>query len=75
MPGETKRKYYHRWVWSDKDFKEIEFSKPFILEKPQIEFIAGLAKLGDDVLIGYGIEDKEAWLGVVPEKEVDSYLE
>jgi len=74
-PGQTKRKYFHRWVWSDKSFKNICFSKPFILESHQVEFIAGLAKIDNDLLISYGIEDKEAWLGVIREKEIDNYLD
>jgi tetratricopeptide (TPR) repeat protein len=64
------RVYTHRWVWFDEQWRLARLSPPFILDDRQIEFAAGLARHGDDLLLSYGIWDREAWLATVALDEI-----
>jgi hypothetical protein len=64
------RVYTHRWVWFDADWRLARLSPPFFLHERGVEFAAGLAQREDDLIISYGIWDREAWLATVPLREV-----
>lgn len=68
------RVYTHRWVWFDADWRLARFSSPFLLQERGIEFAAGLAQQGDDLIVSYGLWDREAWLATVPLSDVLSRL-
>lgn len=60
---EGRRTYEHRFVWFDADFAILGVSPPFAFREPRtIEFAAGLAVVGDEVLCSYGVKDEEAWI-------------
>jgi len=60
---EGRRTYEHRFVWFGDDFSIVGVSPPFAFREPRtIEFAAGLAVVGDEVLVGYGARDEEAWI-------------
>jgi SAM-dependent methyltransferase len=64
------RVYTHRWVWFDSVWRLAKLSAPFFLQERGIEFAGGLAQRGDDLVISYGLWDREAWLATVPVAEV-----
>ncbi|MFN8590994.1 MAG: glycosyltransferase [Thermomicrobiales bacterium] len=64
------RVYTHRWVWFDANWQISLISYPFLLQERGIEFAGGLAQMGDDLVISYGVWDREAWLATVPLAEV-----
>jgi tetratricopeptide (TPR) repeat protein len=64
------RVYLHRWVWFDGQWRLARLSCPFIFHERGVEFAAGLARQGDDLVISYGVWDREAWLAKVPLTEV-----
>jgi hypothetical protein len=64
------RVYTHRWIWFDLAWHLTRVSSPFVFHDRDVEFAAGLACRGDDLLISYGIRDREAWLATVPLAEV-----
>ncbi len=68
------RVYTHRWVWFDGEWRLARYSSPFVLKERGVEFVAGLAQRGDDLVISYGVWDREAWLATVPVPEVMSLL-
>jgi predicted GH43/DUF377 family glycosyl hydrolase len=68
------RVYTHRWVWFDSEWRLARLSQPFTFQDRGIEFAAGLARRGDDLVISYGIWDREAWLATVPVDQVLSLL-
>jgi predicted GH43/DUF377 family glycosyl hydrolase/tetratricopeptide (TPR) repeat protein len=68
------RVYVHRWVWFDPDWRLARVSAPFIFQERGVEFAAGLAQHGDDLVISYGVWDREAWLATVSLAEVLSLL-
>ena len=64
--GDSGRLYRHRWVWFDERWQLARLSAPFFLQERGIEFAAGLARRGDDLIISYGVWDRDAWIAVVP---------
>jgi hypothetical protein len=59
------RVYLHRWVWFDAEWRLARLSPPFLLHERGVEFAAGLARRGDDLVISFGVWDREAWLATV----------
>lgn len=66
------RFYFHRWVLLDTQFNVIVVSPPFCFHDKQIEFCAGLSTLGttNDIVISYGVQDREAWFATVKYHDV-----
>ncbi len=69
------RVYSHRWVWFDADWRLRQISPSFYLRERGIEFVAGLAQDRADLLLSFGVQDREAWCGRVALAEVLSMLE
>lgn len=68
------RVYTHRWVWFDAQWRLARLSSPFLLRERGVEFGAGLVRRNDQLLISYGVWDREAWLATVPVEQVLSLL-
>lgn len=64
------RVYTHRWIWFDSAWRLVLLSSPFIFHDRGVEYAAGLARRGDDLIVSYGIGDREAWLATLPLEEV-----
>lgn len=63
---DNNRTYEHRLVWFDDQLRIKRISAPFYFRnKRRIEFAAGLAVVGDQVVMSYGYQDKEAWLAIL----------
>lgn len=60
------RSYTHTFVTFDSDLRANGESPPFYLQSPGLEFAAGLAIRGEDLLISYHFRDREAWIHRVP---------
>jgi tetratricopeptide (TPR) repeat protein len=69
-PTDGARVYSHRWVWFDANWKLRRISPEFRLRECGIEFAAGLARVGEDVLVTFGVQDREAWLAKLSLSEV-----
>lgn len=60
--ADGRRAYEHRFVWFDDTMTLRRWSPLFYFRRQQsIEFAAGLAVLGDDVWVSFGVNDAEAW--------------
>ena len=64
------RVYTHRWIWFDPAWRLARLSSPFVFHDRGVEYAAGLARRGDDLVVSYGIWDREAWLATMPLEEV-----
>jgi tetratricopeptide (TPR) repeat protein/predicted GH43/DUF377 family glycosyl hydrolase len=64
------RVYTHRWAWFDAGWNLAKVSPPFRFEETGVEFAAGLARSGEDLVISYGVWDREARLASLPLAEV-----
>jgi len=58
----AKRYYWHRFAMVDEWGKLRGITKPFVFQAKQIEFAAGLCVHNDNVLVSYGVRDREAWV-------------
>ncbi len=56
------RCYLHRFMLLDDEFRMTHLSRPFTFLAPGIEFCAGIALRGDDLVASFGVEDREAHL-------------
>lgn len=68
------RVYSHRWVWFDASWQIARISPPFRLLQQGVEFAAGLAWSGTNLIISFGVWDREAHLGVISAAEVAALL-
>jgi tetratricopeptide (TPR) repeat protein len=66
------RIYLHRFVRLDKKFNVTAVSPAWIFEGHGIEFCAGLAKVKKQLVLSYGVKDREAWIMKVDVKEVEA---
>lgn len=73
-PGDYRRNYIHRWAWFSQDGTLRRLSDPFCFHDRQIEFAAGLAQQGDDLIVSYGVRDCEARIARVAAIEVSAML-
>lgn len=65
-----RRCYEHRLVGFDADLRVAGVSPPFAFREPRaIEFAAGMARLGDRLVISFGVRDAEAWLASITEDQ------
>jgi hypothetical protein len=67
-----RRYYLHRFVLADAEWRIVRVSRPFYFRHRGIEFAAGacLTHDGADVLVTFGVEDREAWLCRIPLRRV-----
>jgi hypothetical protein len=58
----NQRAYEHRLVWFTNTLQLARVSRPFSFREPRaIEFAAGMAASGENVVITFGVRDAEAW--------------
>jgi hypothetical protein len=71
------RVYLHRFFLLDEELRLAALTDPFKLAPADIEFCAGLALLpdGHTLALSYGIQDAEAWLGLVELRAVTRRLQ
>lgn len=71
------RNYMHRFIFFDKNFKVQKVSKPFIFFHKGIEYCCGMAIDHSEtkLIMTVGVEDREAYLGIVDLDTVRSLLE
>jgi hypothetical protein len=67
--------YRHRLVVWDEQFNLIGLSpEPFTFLEARVEFVAGAAKYGDDLLISFGIQDNAAFVLRTPKVVVEDLI-
>jgi hypothetical protein len=66
--------YSHMFVEFDSGLKVKATSREFFLVERGIEFGIGLLEVGEDLLLSFGREDKEAWFGRIPKAIVETLL-
>lgn len=74
--GYAQRFYTHRFLWLDHAMNPQLVSKPFCFNDRQIEFAAGMCKhpLTGELLISYGVRDREAWVARINPADVRELL-
>ncbi len=66
------RIYLHRFVRLDNRFRVTGVSPSWVFAHHGVEFCAGLTREGSELVLSYGIEDREAWITRVAAEEVEA---
>lgn len=66
--------YLHRFVFFDRLLQVQRIGRPWFFREQSIEFCAGMALHGTEVLLTYGARDREAWLARAPLEEIERLL-
>jgi glycosyltransferase involved in cell wall biosynthesis/predicted GH43/DUF377 family glycosyl hydrolase len=74
-PEDRGRSYTHRFVLLDESYRLTGISPRFRFVSRGVEFCAGLARRGDDLLLSFGVGDRAACLAVVDKDEALGLLD
>ena len=66
------RIYLHRFVRLNELFEVASVSPAWIFAHYGIEFCAGLAQIGEEIVLSYGIDDREAWIARMDVKSLEA---
>jgi hypothetical protein len=69
------RAYRHRWVLLDAKHRISQCTPQFVFLYRGVEFAAGLARRGDELIASFGVNDREAYLAVTKSDEVRRLLQ
>jgi tetratricopeptide (TPR) repeat protein len=69
------RHYVHRLVLLDEELRFSAASRRFGFGRERLEFCAGLARLGADLVLSFGVGDRHAGLAICPEADLLALLE
>lgn len=72
--GRKNAKYWHRFLFWDKEFKLRKMSEEFSLLGANIEFAAGMCKHKNDFLISFGFQDNAAYILKIDQNVVRGML-
>jgi SAM-dependent methyltransferase len=73
---DNRRRYLHRFVKYASDMSIESYTNSFHLERPTIEFAAGLAEhpTSGDLIVSFGVDDRESWLATFNPDEIRTAL-
>ena len=66
--------YRHRFIYWDKDFNPIKFSKEFSFMGAKIEFCCGMAEFNDNILMTFGFQDNAAYIVQAPTDFIYNFI-
>lgn len=72
--GRKNGRYRHRFVLWDKNWTIVKTSPTFSFMCGEIEFAAGAAVIGDDLLISFGFQDNAAFILKAPKDLIDKFI-
>jgi hypothetical protein len=76
MVQSRERKYEHLFVRYNKSGRIVATSPIFDFNYANIEYVAGLVRRGDDLVLSFGVDDKKTFIAEIPYSEViDSLVE
>jgi len=73
--GRKDGRYRHRFVVWDKDWTIVQVSPVFSFMAGEIEFAAGMAEYGDDMLISFGFQDNACFLLRMKTDQLRKFIE
>ena len=72
--GRKDGRYRHRFIFWDKDWNVVKFTKQFSFLMAEIEFCAGAAVVGDDLLVSFGYQDNASYVLRIPLDVLERFL-
>ena len=70
----TPRKYFHRFVWMDKQFDNLKYSNLFYLQSVEIEYNLSICHHPEGLLVPYSYRDSSSVIGVLDYTVLDNML-
>ncbi len=67
-------RYVHRFLELSEDMEVVGLTEPFTFASDPVEFCAGMARHGDELVMSFGVSDAASGLAVVAAAEVDALL-
>jgi glycosyltransferase involved in cell wall biosynthesis len=68
------RVYLHRFVMFDRDFRVVSVTDPFFFTRIGVEFCAGLARDGGNLVASFGVNDSAAHVAIFDPARIDRSL-
>lgn len=68
------RKYFHRFIWFDKDFTCMKYSKVFYFTSVGIEYNLSICHSEDGLLVPYSEKDNTSKIAIIDYIVIDEYL-
>lgn len=72
--GQRDARYQHRLLVWDDQLNLVGVSKPFTFFEGSVEFVAGAARLDEDLLISFGFQDNSAFILRTPKDVVENLI-
>jgi tetratricopeptide (TPR) repeat protein len=72
--GQGRRTYLHRFLQLDAEFRLSALSEPFFFTRLGVEFCCGMVERRGELLLSFGVEDRQAWMAVLPVEAVRGML-
>lgn len=66
--------YVHRFVELDERLQLVRIGRPFYFREEGIEFCAGAAFWQSHLVLSFGVRDREAWIALLGEHEIERWL-
>jgi len=66
--------YRHRFIFWDKNFNVVKFSKEFSFMGAKIEFCCGMAEYNGNILITFGYQDNAAFIMQAPKNFIIDFI-
>ena len=72
--GRKNGTYRHVFIIWDKDWNVVKYTEPFDFMGGEIEFVCGMTRYKNDMLISFGFQDNAAYLLKVPVKFIEDFI-
>jgi hypothetical protein len=66
----TPRQYFHRFIWLNREFTQIKFTRPFYFFQVDIEFNLSVIPDEEDLIVTYSVHDNNPHIARVPRKQL-----
>jgi predicted GH43/DUF377 family glycosyl hydrolase len=67
-------RYYHRFIVWDKDFNIVHVTEDFNIMSAHIEFVCGIAKHNNQLVVSFGYQDNGAYILTIPENIINQII-
>lgn len=71
---DSRRMYFHRFIWFNNTFTELKYSRVFFFESPNIEFNLSICHSPTGLLIPYSVNDACTKIGTLPYEVLDTLI-
>lgn len=71
---DSRRMYFHRFIWFNSKFTELKYSRVFFFESPNVEFNLSICHSPNGLLVPYSVNDACTKIGTLPYEVLDTLI-